>query len=30
MPEEKHVSLENLGEGAARELFDVELAKVIA
>jgi len=29
MTEEKHVSLENLGEGAAKELFDLELSKVL-
>ena len=29
MSEEKHVSLETLGEGAAAELFNLELAKVL-
>lgn len=29
MVDEKHVSLENLGEGAAAELFNLELARVL-
>ena len=29
MPEETHVSLHNLGSGAAAELFDLELQRVI-